>query len=31
MKDRIVIPVVGNHEGDPVDHFDFDDKNNDVI
>ena len=26
-----IIPVFGNHESDPVDFFDFDDKNNNVI
>lgn len=31
FQDRIVIPVLGNHEGDPVDHFDFGNKDNDVI
>ena len=26
-----IIPVLGNHEADPVNYFDFDDKNNSVI
>ena len=28
LKDKIIIPVLGNHESDPLSFFDFSDKEN---